>query len=45
MEREEIIARAIHIHDEAGCGCDPKYIMSCPNMANAILQVGWENNG
>ena len=38
--REELIAVATHLHDESGCGCDPKYLMSCPNMANAVLQAG-----
>ena len=40
MTREELIERATHIHDDEGCGCDPKYIMSCPNMAAAILRAG-----
>lgn len=38
--REEVIAVATHLHDESGCGCDPKYLMSCPNMANAVLRAG-----
>jgi hypothetical protein len=40
MTREELIARSTHIHDDAGCGCDPKYLMSCPRMAAAILEAG-----
>jgi hypothetical protein len=38
--REELIKVATHLHDETGCQCDPKYLMSCPNMASAILQAG-----
>jgi hypothetical protein len=38
MTREEIIAKAKPGHD-AVCHCDPKYLMSCPNMANAILAL------
>jgi hypothetical protein len=40
LTREELIAVATHLHDEAGCQCDPKYLMSCPTMASAILQAG-----
>ena len=35
--REERIAAAKVRHDATGCGCDPKYLMSCPRMAQAIL--------
>lgn len=38
--REELIAEATRIHDEQGCGCDPKYLMSCPRLAQAILSLG-----
>lgn len=38
--REEILAVATHLHDESGCGCDPKYLMSCPHMAAAVLEAG-----
>ncbi|HEY2075191.1 MAG TPA: hypothetical protein VGH53_02540 [Streptosporangiaceae bacterium] len=40
LTREELIAVAAHLHDESGCQCDPKYLMSCPGMANAVLQAG-----
>jgi hypothetical protein len=40
VTREELIEAATHLHDETGCQCDPKYLMSCPNMANATLQAG-----
>jgi hypothetical protein len=39
VTREELIEAAIPLHDDA-CGCDRKYRMSCPTMANAILQAG-----
>jgi hypothetical protein len=39
MNREEILNKAILIHDSQGCGCDRKYLMSCPNLAAAILTV------
>lgn len=38
--REEILAAAKIEHDAAGCGCDPKYLMSCGRMAQAILAQG-----
>lgn len=38
--REELIAVATHLHDDTGCQCDPKYLMSCQRMAAAILQAG-----
>jgi hypothetical protein len=38
--REELIRKATEIHDQKGCHCDRKYLMSCPNLANAILQLG-----
>ena len=37
--REALIAAAAEIHD-GRCGCDRKYRMSCPDMANAILEAG-----
>jgi hypothetical protein len=40
LTREGLIAVATHLHDEAGCSCDPRYLMSCPSMANAVLQAG-----
>jgi hypothetical protein len=40
LTREELIKVAAGLHDEAGCGCDPRYLMSCPNMAGAVLQAG-----
>lgn len=36
---ETLLADAKKLHDESGCKCDPKYIMSCSRMANAILQA------
>jgi hypothetical protein len=38
--REELTAVAAHLHDEGGCGCDPKYLTSCPRMAAAVLEAG-----
>lgn len=38
--REELIEVAAGLYDEAGCSCDPRYLMSCPNMATAILRAG-----
>lgn len=38
--REELIEVATRLHDESGCGCDRRYLMSCPAMAGAILQAG-----
>lgn len=38
--REELIEVAAGLHDEGGCSCDRRYLMSCPNMANAILRAG-----
>jgi hypothetical protein len=40
--REEIIARARRVHDESGCSCDRRYIMSCPRMTAAVLAQGRE---
>ncbi|MFI1197719.1 hypothetical protein ACH4T9_31285 [Micromonospora sp. NPDC020750] len=40
MTRAELIAAATEIHNRDGCGCDPKYLTSCPRMAAAILQAG-----
>lgn len=39
-QRERLIAAATELHDREGCSCDRKYLMSCPNMANAILRSG-----
>lgn len=39
LRRERIIAAATVIHDEQGCGCDRRYLMSCPRLAAAILSV------
>lgn len=39
MSREQIIAAAKAAHDHV-CNCDAKYLMSCPRMAQAILNVG-----
>jgi hypothetical protein len=40
MTREALIAAATVLHDEEGCSCDRKYLMSCHRMANAILRSG-----
>lgn len=40
LTREELIEVAAGLHDETGCSCDPRYLMSCPSMANAVLQAG-----
>ena len=38
MTREEIIDLAKEQHYRE-CDCDPKYLMSCPRMAQAILNT------
>jgi hypothetical protein len=40
VTREEVIALATHLHDESGCSCDPKYLMSCNKMPNLVLEAG-----
>jgi len=40
LTREELTEVAAGLHDETGCSCDPRYLMSCPSMANAVLQAG-----
>jgi hypothetical protein len=35
----DIVARAKRQHDRE-CSCDPRYLMSCPRMAQAILDAG-----
>lgn len=40
MTRQELINKATELHDADGCSCDRRYLMSCPRMANAILQAG-----
>jgi hypothetical protein len=40
LTREKLIEVAAGLHDEAGCSCDRRYLMSCPQMASAILQAG-----
>ena len=37
-DREELIARATREHNKL-CSCDPRYLMSCPKMAAAILAL------
>lgn len=39
-DRDQLLTAAGRIHNQAGCGCDPKYLMSCPRMAAAILEAG-----
>jgi hypothetical protein len=39
LSRAELIAAATRIHDDQGCGCDPRYLMSCRRLANAILSL------
>lgn len=39
LTREELIEVAAAAHDEAGCSCDRRYLMSCPKMTSAILQA------
>lgn len=39
LTREQLIAEAKIEHDKV-CRCDPKYLRSCPRMAQAILDVG-----
>jgi hypothetical protein len=41
---KKIIERAKVEHDRT-CRCDPKYLMSCPRMARAILEVGVGDKG
>jgi hypothetical protein len=40
--RGELIQQAREIHARE-CPCDPKYTMSCPNMANIVLRLGGES--
>lgn len=42
MNEIEIRQRAQIKHDRV-CSCDAKYLMSCPRMATAILEVGAES--
>jgi hypothetical protein len=42
MTREEIVAEATRRHNATGCRCDRRYIMSCPQMASAVLEMGTE---
>lgn len=44
MTHNEVLKKARIIHDQIGCGCDPKYLMSCPNMAAAILRAGKDDS-
>ncbi|MEU4558394.1 hypothetical protein AB0F72_08390 [Actinoplanes sp. NPDC023936] len=37
MTRDQLLAAATVIHDEQGCTCDRKYLMSCWRMAVAIV--------
>lgn len=30
VTREELIEVAASLHDDTGCSCDPRYLMSCP---------------
>jgi hypothetical protein len=39
LNREQLLEQAEKIHARE-CSCDPRYIMSCPNMANIILRFG-----
>lgn len=39
MTREELIEAATKVHDDQGCGCDRRYLMSCPRLAAAVLEV------
>lgn len=43
MNRDEILRRAQTEHDQ-GCNCDPRYVMSCPRMAAAVLRCGRNNS-
>jgi len=45
LTREELMAEATKIHDDGGCRCDPKYLMSCARMAMAILEAGKAETG
>jgi hypothetical protein len=42
MTREEIVAEATRRHDATDCRCDRRYILSCPRMASAVLEMGTE---
>lgn len=35
--RTLLVEAATAIHDEQGCSCDRRYLMSCPRLAAAIL--------
>jgi len=38
--RNAILQAALRAHDESRCHCDPKYVMSCPRLAQFILEQG-----
>lgn len=40
VTRDQLVAAATAAHDEQGCGCDRRYLMSCPKFAAAILSLG-----
>jgi hypothetical protein len=36
-KRAAILAEATRIHDEQGCTCDRKYLLTCSRLQRAIL--------
>ncbi len=39
MTREQLVFTATRLHDETGCICDRRYVLSCPKLAAAILSL------
>jgi len=39
-DAEAVVGVAKLAHDTSGCGCDPRYLASCPRFAQAILDAG-----
>jgi hypothetical protein len=38
--RNAILQAALRTHDESQCRCGRKYVMSCPRLAQFILEQG-----
>lgn len=43
--RDIILEAALRKHDEDGCTCDRRYVMSCMRLAQAVLVVGSRSSG
>lgn len=42
--RDRLLRLARQTHDKV-CSCDPRYLMSCPRMAVAVLEAGRKKRG